>query len=314
MFGTKKNKEQQERIEYLEQKLAEQEAFIRQLAGAKQGAEEHFATIRKQDERISRQLSDITEVIRIQKDTAEHLCHETEQTGDQLKELAEQTTERICREKIVDEFLQKAADIPQKIETIRKQQQGAWSIQQESNEACNQSIGKLAEQLAFLQEKSKNMSVLALNAAIEAGRMGEEGMKFLHASDEIRQMAEEYAQGLQEMTEDLQRIQAVWEDGSLSDSIGAIGTQLESFLDAAGEIPQAQDADDAQTEREQEILGEACRQAENLSWELRKQVEADEDCRQKAEELSEACQTNRQAADALENLLTYLMPQQTEGR
>ena len=314
MFGTKRNKEQQERIEYLEQKLAEQEAFIRQLAGAKQGAEEHFATIRKQDERIRQQLSDITEVIRIKKDTAEHLCHETEQTGDQLKELAEQTTERIRREKIVDEFLQKAADIPQKIELIKKQQQGAWSIQQESNEACNQSIEKLSEQLFSLQEKSKNMSVLALNAAIEAGRMGEGGMKFLHASEEIRQMAEEYAQGLQEMTDGLQKIQTVWEDGSLSDSIGTIGTQLESFLEETGEIPPVLDADDVQRGRGQGMLEDACRQAENLSWELRKQIEADEDCRQRTEEISDACQTNRQAADALENLLTYLTPQQAEGR
>lgn len=314
MFGTKRNKEQQERIEYLEQKLAEQEAFIRQLAGAKQGAEEHFATIRKQDERIRQQLSDITEVIRIKKDTAEHLCHETEQTGNQLKELAEQTTERIRREKTVDEFLQKAADIPQKIELIKKQQQGAWSIQQESNEACNQSIEKLSEQLFSLQEKSKNMSVLALNAAIEAGRMGEGGMKFLHASEEIRQMAEEYAQGLQEMTDGLQKIQTVWEDGSLSDSIGTIGTQLESFLEETGEIPPVSDADDAQRSRGQGMLEDACRQAENLSWELRKQIEADEDCRQRTEELSDACQTNRQAADALENLLTYLTPQQAEGR
>ena len=46
----------------------------------------------------------------------------------------------------------------------------------------------------------------------------------------------------------------------------------------------------------------------------RKQIEADEDCRQRTEEISDACQTNRQAADALENLLTYLTPQQAEGR
>ena len=62
------------------------------------------------------------------------------------------------------------------------------------------------------------------------------------------------------------------------------------------------------------MLEDACRQAENLSWELRKQIEADEDCRQRTEEISDACQTNRQAADALENLLTYLTPQQAEGR
>ena len=37
-----------------------------------------------------------------------------------------------------------------------------------------------------LENDAKNMSVLALNAAIEAARMGEDGEKFLHAAEEIK--------------------------------------------------------------------------------------------------------------------------------
>ena len=41
---------------------------------------------------------------------------------------------------------------------------------------------------AELEDDAKNMGVLALNAAIEAARMGENGEKFLHAAEEIKNL------------------------------------------------------------------------------------------------------------------------------
>lgn len=48
------------------------------------------------------------------------------------------------------------------------------------------------QQMDFMAEYSKQMGVLALNAAIEAGRMGESGMQFVDAAEQIRNYVSNY--------------------------------------------------------------------------------------------------------------------------
>lgn len=57
-----------------------------------------------------------------------------------------------------------------------------------------------------LENDAKNMSVLALNAAIEAARMGEDGEKFLHAAEEIKNVALRYETELQTLTEQISAV------------------------------------------------------------------------------------------------------------
>ena len=56
---------------------------------------------------------------------------------------------------------------------------------------------------AELEDDAKNMGVLALNAAIEAARMGENGEKFLHAAEEIKNMAQRYEERLKALSEQI---------------------------------------------------------------------------------------------------------------
>lgn len=59
------------------------------------------------------------------------------------------------------------------------------------------------KKLAQMTDFSKQMGVLALNAAIEAGRMGESGMSFVAAAEEIRQYAGNYEDVVSEFREEL---------------------------------------------------------------------------------------------------------------
>ena len=55
---------------------------------------------------------------------------------------------------------------------------------------------------AELEDDAKNMGVLALNAAIEAARM-ENGEKFLHAAEEIKNVAQRYEERLKALSEQI---------------------------------------------------------------------------------------------------------------
>ena len=59
------------------------------------------------------------------------------------------------------------------------------------------------KKLAQMSDFSKQMGVLALNAAIEAGRMGESGMQFVTAAEEVRQYAGNYEEALSEFRAEL---------------------------------------------------------------------------------------------------------------
>ena len=53
------------------------------------------------------------------------------------------------------------------------------------------------------------MGVLALNAAIEAARMGEDGERFLHAAEEIKNTSQRYETALQALSEQISAVAEV---------------------------------------------------------------------------------------------------------
>lgn len=62
-------------------------------------------------------------------------------------------------------------------------------------ENFNAMKGTSAKMLDF----SKDMSVICLNAALEAGRMGENGSRFVVATEDVRSLAEQYENAVREM-------------------------------------------------------------------------------------------------------------------
>lgn len=70
--------------------------------------------------------------------------------------------------------------------------------------ALKQSCQSYEKQLDEMTEYGKRMGVLALNAAIEAGRIGEQGMPFVLAAEEIRQTAVSYEKAAVAMKEEVE--------------------------------------------------------------------------------------------------------------
>lgn len=67
---------------------------------------------------------------------------------------------------------------------------------------------KAGQTIAEMKEYGKTMGVLALNAAIEAGHMGEAGLSFINAAEEVRSYSEKYEASAEIMKEELKASKA----------------------------------------------------------------------------------------------------------
>lgn len=67
---------------------------------------------------------------------------------------------------------------------------------EDENYYSGDNIIKSADDLEYvltdLEKEARNMSVLSLNSAIEAGRLGEEGIRYVETAEKMRKMAEAY--------------------------------------------------------------------------------------------------------------------------
>lgn len=101
----------------------------------------------------------------------------------------------------------------------------------------------MSEDSRYMHEKteemrtfSKNMEVLALNAAIEAGRLGDQGSRFIHAAEEVRNFSEKYDQAAAELKERLDRSDA--RIAELKEQAGSLSGLLKEHNTAMGRLLQ----------------------------------------------------------------------------
>lgn len=59
-------------------------------------------------------------------------------------------------------------------------------------EEMKDAVAPMQDSIDEMKEYAKTMGVLALNAAIEAGRLGDAGMSFMNAAEEVRSFSEKY--------------------------------------------------------------------------------------------------------------------------
>lgn len=75
----------------------------------------------------------------------------------------------------------------------------------------SQGMEEMRNMLEDVVELGKQMEVLSLNAAVEAGRMGEDGRKFVEAAEEVRGLSDKYQQTTATLAQHLQRVGLKWQ-------------------------------------------------------------------------------------------------------
>lgn len=70
---------------------------------------------------------------------------------------------------------------------------------------------EMRRMLEDVVEIGRQMGVLSLNAAVEAGRMGEDGRKFVEAAEEVREMSDHYQQTTAALAQQMQIVGMKWQ-------------------------------------------------------------------------------------------------------
>lgn len=239
MFGGKKIKEAQEQLEELQADYTKLTDSVRKT---KSVSDEVFAVLKVQGMQLNQGLEGMNALLEENEKDAESYDMQT-------KKLAEELEEFIGAQKRREEAAQRQeqtiADAKATNERVRELEAVCLKAEEAKN-AKTADFGELlmhsAEEIAGLAAAAKSMSVLALNAAIEAGRMGEAGMEFLSAAENIREQAENYHSRLQSVSEQVERMKDIHGGLELTETTEQMKRVLQeikrqtNLLNEAGEL------------------------------------------------------------------------------
>ena len=192
MFGSKKNK--------LEEQI--REAFF-EVAAKRKVFETGMAQVEEGESHIHTELCQIMEnsiglvnnaMLNIEEESA--LIHTIDDFSRNLREAVGGYTQ------LTEAVSVQMADITNLVEENKHYTSPAKYLT-EAPTALKQSCESYETQLEELAETSRQMGVMALNAAIEAGRMGESAKQFVAVSEEIRQAAANYEQATLSLKEEV---------------------------------------------------------------------------------------------------------------
>lgn len=262
MFGGKKTREAQEqRLEALQKEYIRLKDELKKTKGV---SDETFAVLRVQDLQMEHGLEGMTSLLKATEQDAEGYDRQAARLAEELETLAraQESCERDAQRR--ERTLADTRAALERVQRLEKICREAEETERELSAACKELLGQSAEELVGLTDAAQNMSVLALNAAIEAGRMGEAGMDFLHAAENIRKQAEDYHRQLATVSQRLQRLQGIYEESKLLETLGQMklayqetGRQTELLDKTAAEPSEAEERSlCAQALREQKKAAE----------------------------------------------------------
>jgi len=197
MFGSKRNKIQEQIKEAFAQINEQREAF-----------EEKVSSIEESGERMQ---TDICQIVDNTHNVADYAT----------KNIEEQSTLIHNMDDFSKELKATIGEYNQLAESIKNHHEAVTNLVEENKhyttpaKYLTEAPSKILQayrayevKVDDMAEKGRQMSVMALNAAIEAGRIGEDGKQFVAVSEEIRQTALDYEAAALSMKEEFQEAQS----------------------------------------------------------------------------------------------------------
>lgn len=201
MFGSKKNKIEEQVKEMFSQITEQRTVFETSVAQVEEGGK--------------RIHTDVCQVMENTSDLANYAMQNIEEESILLHSIDDFSKELRMA---VDEYAQLREELEKQYEAItalveeNKHYTTPSKYLTEAPGVMKQSYETMEKQMDAMAEDGRKMSVMALNAAIEAGRMGEAGKQFVTASEEIRQTALGYEKAALFMKEEVELSKAKMEE------------------------------------------------------------------------------------------------------
>ena len=285
MFGGKKAKELEEELLALQEKQNRLQEQISNIAKAKDSAEETLVQMTISKTELDETITAVSEELELLKE-----CSEAN-SGQNIR--LQQEKEALCQQMEGEhEKIAKVVEKNKYVTTPMKEIESFYEAYCQERESVEEALQKLAD-------ISQNMGVLALGAAIEAGRMGEDGRKFVTAAEEVRVNAEQYTSAVADV---LARISGFEETATEAEKqIHTLNDLLKENNGSLVKLLEDRDTEVAETDHEnveeetdiEEILESLC-QGENEFFEVQSRVLS------KAETLRQEWKEHKECADELE--------------
>ena len=206
VFGGKKQLE--EEVAELKVQNLKMENLMKELRSRKGEVEEQFATLAASHAQMTQHMEQISEQV----GRVAELASESQAAASDVHSTmmgVNNAVESFGATHSV--FLGQLKNQNEKISEFLEQHRGYGTTVEKLSEVQTQmkeAQEKTKQTIKEMKEYGKTMGVLALNAAIEAGRMGEAGLSFINAAEEVRSYSEKYEQSAEIMKEELKASKA----------------------------------------------------------------------------------------------------------
>lgn len=220
MFNTKKAKETQEKLQRLESVKKNYGKLQSEIGGQKEEFDKLTEIVKEADESLNQNILELSETIETGRKKNTTLSEKAEGFAEKISAAIFVSKKKSEEEKALKEKFSELEETTETLRQIKKQHETLRKLLEEAEEK-NKILAQAEEQSIKMQEAAQEMAALALNAAIEAGRMGESGMSFLHAAEDVRKMSEQYAEQAKALTDNISSWQT-WREENKTHSEQAI--------------------------------------------------------------------------------------------
>ena len=234
MFGGKKIKEAEDRIQELELVETRYEKMTEDVQKIKDSTDEMFADLESQNMQIDQEINHLYDEISADSKEEKLLLMGTNQLSEGVSQLKIQKDAWIKEAENWEEYVKTGEKVAAALQDtvtfcgeVQKEEADKKTALQTAVEAAEEEVSKL-------REAAKGMTTLALNAAIEAGRLGESGFSFLQAAESVRKLSEEYVQHIQIVEEFLAKAAEVYPKEDAAGQLEQLSERTRETADMAG--------------------------------------------------------------------------------